>query len=55
MTNEGVGFGQVGPGLRLLLTGTGGGPAIPAIAETIGKKETLARMENGIKHLDSWV
>ena len=51
MTSNELGFGQVGPGMRLLLTGGGGGPALPAIASTIGKEETLRRMETGIEKL----
>ena len=51
MTVNELGFGQVGPGMRLLLTGQGGGPSIPEIASTIGKEETLRRMETGIEKL----
>ena len=51
MTENEIGFGQVGPGMRLLLTGQGGGPSIPEIASTIGKEETLRRMETGIEKL----
>ena len=51
MTENELGFGQVGPGMRLLLTGQGGGPSIPEIASAIGKEETLRRMETGIEKL----
>ncbi|NNE54452.1 MAG: glutamate--tRNA ligase, partial [Flavobacteriales bacterium] len=53
MEENEYGFGQVGPGLRLLLTGMGGGPSIPAIASTLGKAETVSRMRNGIKTLSN--
>jgi len=46
MAEKEVGFGQLGPGWRLLLTGQGGGPGLFDIAAFIGKEETLGRMEN---------
>ena len=54
MAEREIGFGQVGPGFRLLLSGLGGGPSLPAIAAFIGKDECLNRMEKGIKTLDEW-
>lgn len=47
MAEKEIGFGKVGPGLRLVMTGVGGGPSLPAIAELLGKEETIARIEKG--------
>jgi len=44
-------FGKVLNPFRLLLTGTGGGPHLFDIISTIGKDETLLRLENGIKNI----
>ncbi len=49
MAEKEIGFGKVGPGLRLVMTGVGGGPSLPAIAELLGKEETLTRIEKGTK------
>jgi glutamyl-tRNA synthetase len=46
-----LGIGKVLPLFRLLLTGQGMGPSMFAIAELLGKEETLKRMENGISTL----
>jgi glutamyl-tRNA synthetase len=42
------GFGKVGPGFRLLVTGKGMGPSMFEICETLGKEAVLERMEKGI-------
>lgn len=47
LADKEMGFGQVGPSLRLVLSGLGGGPSIPEIAAFLGRGEVLARMENG--------
>lgn len=46
-----LGFGKVGPGFRLALTGKGMGPSLPDIASIIGKEETLARLNTAIEKL----
>ncbi|MCB0760533.1 MAG: glutamate--tRNA ligase [Flavobacteriales bacterium] len=46
-----IGFGTIGPVLRLLLTGAGGGPAMGAIAAFLGKEEVLERIDAGLKKL----
>ncbi|MFK8036836.1 MAG: glutamate--tRNA ligase [Crocinitomicaceae bacterium] len=43
------GFGKVGPGFRLLVTGKGMGPSMFEICETLGKEKVLIRMETGIE------
>jgi glutamyl-tRNA synthetase len=45
------GMGQVMPNLRLLVTGQGMGPSFFAVAEILGKEETLRRMDTGIEKL----
>jgi len=42
------GFGKVGPGFRLLVTGKGMGPSMFEICETLGKEKVLERMKTGI-------
>jgi glutamyl-tRNA synthetase len=49
LKEEGLGFGQVGPLLRLALTGTSAGPSLFEIAALIGKTETLARIDAASK------
>lgn len=51
MEEREIGFGRIGPGLRLAMTGVGGGPSLPAIAALLGKEETIKRIENGIKNI----
>ncbi len=43
---EGVGFGQIGPGLRALLTGTLGSPDLGQVLALLGKSEALGRMDD---------
>lgn len=49
-----LGFGQVGPALRLLLTGEGGGPNLNEIMSFLGKEESLSRIESGLQKLETW-
>ena len=49
-SNE-LGFGAILNPVRLVLTGTGGGPHLFDIMEMIGKKETLLRIEKGTEKL----
>ena len=50
-----LGFGAVGPLLRLLLSGKGAGPSLFEIAAVLGKEETLARMTEGIEKINAHV
>ena len=43
-----VGFGQIGPTLRLLLSGIGGGPDLFEIMAFLGKEECLNRIKNNL-------
>ncbi|MBL7899056.1 MAG: glutamate--tRNA ligase, partial [Crocinitomicaceae bacterium] len=43
------GFGKVGPGFRLLVTGKGMGPSMFAICALLGKETVIARMEKGLE------
>ena len=49
-SNE-LGMGAVLPNFRLLVTGEGGGPSMFAIAEFLGKEETLKRMRDGLARI----
>ncbi|NOQ72303.1 MAG: glutamate--tRNA ligase [Crocinitomix sp.] len=42
------GFGKVGPGFRLLVTGKGMGPSMFDICATLGKDLVITRMEEGL-------
>ena len=42
------GFGKVGPGFRLLVTGKGMGPSMFDICATLGKETVINRMEEGL-------
>ncbi len=46
-----LGMGAVLPNFRVLVTGLGMGPSMFAIAELLGKEETLKRMEEGIDRI----
>ena len=47
------GFGKVGPGFRLLVTGKGMGPSMFEICETLGKTIVIKRMSEGIAKIES--
>ncbi len=49
LTKNEYGFGKVGPGFRLLVTGKGMGPSMFEICETLGKEKVLKRMRKGIE------
>lgn len=51
LEEQGLGFGQVGPILRIVLTGGMTGPSVFGLAELIGKDETVRRIQNGIQKL----
>lgn len=46
-----LGFGKVGPGFRLAVTGKGMGPSMFNICSILGKDETLVRMELALEKL----
>lgn len=46
-----VGFGKVGPGFRLAITGQGMGPSMFEICAILGKEETLTRMKYALENL----
>ena len=52
MKEQGMGFGQVLPVLRLAVSGTTNGPDAFAILETVGKQETLERLALGYTAMD---
>ena len=46
-----LGFGKVGPGFRLAVTGLGMGPSMFEVCSILGKQETVARMETALEKL----
>ena len=50
--NMEVGFGQAMIGLRLTLTGKGGGPSLFEIMELLGKKEAISRIAQGVDRIE---
>lgn len=51
LNDNGIGFGQAGPVLRIAITGTMTGPSAFDMMEVLGKTETLRRMEKTISDL----
>lgn len=51
LTDRDLGMGAVLPNFRVLVTGLGMGPSMFAIAELLGKEETLTRMKTGIEQV----
>lgn len=47
------GFGKVGPGFRLLVTGKGMGPSMFDICATLGKDLVITRMEEGLTKVNA--
>jgi glutamyl-tRNA synthetase len=43
-----IGFGQIGPALRLAISGKGMGPSLFSICEILGKSETLQRINTAL-------
>lgn len=43
-----IGFGQIGPALRLAVSGKGMGPSLFDICEILGKEETLKRIDTAL-------
>ncbi|RLD24232.1 MAG: glutamate--tRNA ligase [Bacteroidetes bacterium] len=46
-----MGIGKVMPGLRLAMTGSGGGPDLMGIIKVLGAEETRSRIQKAIEHL----
>ncbi len=46
-----LGFGKVGPGFRLAVTGMGMGPSMFEICAILGKEETLSRLNQALEQL----
>ncbi len=53
LEEKGFGFGKVGPGFRLLVTGKGMGPSMFDICAVLGKEKVIERMENGIERVNN--
>ncbi len=51
VTEKGIGFGKIGMPLRVALVGKLAGPGVDTIMATIGKDETIARIEALLRHL----
>ena len=51
ITSKGIGFGKVMQPFRLSLVGSMQGPDVFDIAATIGKKETVSRLEKAVREL----
>lgn len=47
------GFGKVGPGFRLLVTGKGMGPSMFEICSVLGKEKVIERMTSGVAIINS--
>jgi glutamyl-tRNA synthetase len=47
------GFGKIGPGFRLLVTGKGMGPSMFEICSTLGKDYVISRMKEGIAKINA--
>ena len=47
------GFGKVGPGFRLVVTGKGMGPSMFDICATLGKDKVIERMSKGVKTVNT--
>lgn len=48
-----LGFGPAMIGLRLAITGVGGGPSLFEIAEILGKEETIARLKENVSKIEA--
>ncbi len=51
LEENGLGFGKVGPGFRLAVTGKGMGPSMFEICAILGKEETLSRLKLALEKL----
>jgi glutamyl-tRNA synthetase len=48
LSTKEIGFGQIGPALRLAVSGKGMGPSLFEICEILGKEETLKRIDTAL-------
>jgi glutamyl-tRNA synthetase len=48
-TDEGVGLGQIGPGLRAAMTGGTPAPDLGQMLELLGREEALARLSDQVE------
>jgi glutamyl-tRNA synthetase len=53
LNDNGYGFGKIGPGFRLLVTGKGMGPSMFEICSTLGKDKVISRMKEGIAKVNA--
>lgn len=53
LATKSLGFGNVGPGFRLLVTGKGMGPSMFEICATLGKEKVISRMSTGLPKIIS--
>jgi glutamyl-tRNA synthetase len=53
LTENNYGFGKVGPGFRLLVTGKGMGPSMFDICAVLGKEYVIDRMKTGIEKVNT--
>jgi glutamyl-tRNA synthetase len=53
LAEKGLGFGQVGPVFRLLVTGKGAGPSMFEICEILGKETVIRRMKEGVSKIST--
>lgn len=51
LTRHEIGFGQLGPGFRLAITGLGMGPSLFQICAILGQVETLKRIDTALEKL----
>jgi glutamyl-tRNA synthetase len=51
LEDESIGFGKLGPQLRVALTGKGMGPSLFQICELLGKEETETRIKRAIEEI----
>jgi glutamyl-tRNA synthetase len=51
LTENSIGFGQLGPVLRIALTGGLTGPSVFEIASLLGKERSLARIQHSLTQL----
>jgi glutamyl-tRNA synthetase len=49
--DQGIGIGKIMPGLRLAMTGSGGGPDLMQIIKLLGAEESRRRIQEAIKQL----
>ena len=51
LSKHDIGFGQLGPGFRLAITGKGMGPSLFEICAILGKEETLQRIDTALANI----